>query len=158
MTNVKIKVDPQEKNGVRLNTTATAMTITAIGDISDGGGGSETKKELVVTILEYDEGYNPTSISVSSNYKDVMREEDINNISIKLVAGSDEGICHVLSKSFDSEYNETTIRFVTPDDWNFKYFQITADGGRTLDVVHNIIANVDVLANNPSSPTVTVES
>lgn len=42
MANVKIKVDPQEKNGVKLNTTATAMTITAVGDIPTGSGGHET--------------------------------------------------------------------------------------------------------------------
>ena len=41
MANVKIKVDPQETKGVKLNTTATAMTITAVGDIGSGGGDEE---------------------------------------------------------------------------------------------------------------------
>lgn len=35
MANVKIKVDPQETKGVKLNTTATAMTINAVGDIGE---------------------------------------------------------------------------------------------------------------------------
>ena len=35
MPNIKIKVDPQETNGVKVNTTATAMTVNAIGDIKE---------------------------------------------------------------------------------------------------------------------------
>ena len=87
-----------------------------------------------------------------------MREENINNISIKLVSGSDEGMCHVLSKNYYYEYGETEIEFVTPGGWSFYYFRITADGGQTLDVVNNIFANVSVLANNTLHPTITVES
>lgn len=42
MSNVRIKVDPAETNGIKINTTATAMTINTLGPVADAPSGTKT--------------------------------------------------------------------------------------------------------------------
>lgn len=80
MPNIKIKVDPQETNGVKVNTTATAMTVTALGDIPSGGGDA---KKITITVDSIDEethrmtsSTDLTSEEAKNIYANITRYKD----------------------------------------------------------------------------------
>ncbi len=80
------------------------LSATQLNKLSDG---SETKKELVITFT------SDGNATVSSNYADIV-DEDINNISIKIIESGKETQCVLYKKYYDSEYNETSFHFVSP--------------------------------------------
>lgn len=140
MPNIKIKVDPQETNGVKVNTTATAMTINALG-LPESDDSNKVR-----FLYNEDTGY---PISKSINFVNALMEDSNDGIiyftspsAISTVTAGMKGY------TFGKEYTSTIVTpVVAKNDTGDEYYPIiiipeeghvvsvSTDNGETWSVI-----------------------
>ena len=141
MSNVRIKVDPAETNGVKVNTTATAMTITAIGDVYDESTDPTPAPTGELSITEngtYDvSAYASAEVAVESESSAVTAIFDV---------GTDLPALYSEGEFVDVYFEETT-----PPEKNYAikiYISEYSQSGNTYSVYGQYVIRLVNLVNN----------